>query len=121
MAVTVIVPAPVRVARPNEVTAARFALEDVEITRGMTSSVVPLKAARPFNSVKPPCSKLLAAGDTTREAEVPLVTVKDAVPSCPLNSAVMVTVPGSSPVTCPALMVATDGSEDVHKAHGVRS
>ena len=122
MAITVAVPAPLLVARPVGPTAATFALEDVHITQGVTSLVVPsLKSATAVNCVEPPCSKSVMAGDTTSEVSVALVTVKDALPSCPPNSAVMVAVPGSSPRAWPASMIATDGSEDVHNAHVVRS
>lgn len=48
------------------------------------------------------------------------MTVKPAVPACPSNNATMVAVPGSSPIACPSLMVATDGMDDVHEAKGVR-
>ena len=80
-----------------------------------------LKSARALNSVRPPSSKSVAAGDTAREIGLGPLTVKDAAPTCPSNSAVMVAVPGASPLAFPVLMVATDGIEDVHKANVVRS
>ena len=65
-------------------------------------------------------------GDTTSEVGVAAVTVKLAVPTCPSKSAVMVAVPGASPVASPIvgstpLMVAIDAGEDVHKTNFVRS
>ena len=120
--VTVVVPVPVLVASPDGVIAATSALDDAHVTQGVTSLVVPsLNSASALNCVKPPRSRSRAAGDTTSEAAAALVTVKSAVPACPPNTATMVAVPGSSPLACPALMVAIDGIEDVHKANVVRS
>lgn len=67
----------------------------------------------------------MPAPDERSEVAAALVTVKLAVPSCPPKSAVMVAVPGSSPVACPfvpdaVLMVATDAGEDVHKTEVVK-
>jgi hypothetical protein len=122
VAVTLVVPEPVLVTTPVGVTAATFVLEDVQVTQGVTSLVVPsLKSAKAVNCVKPPCSRLVAAGDTTREMGLAPLTVKEAVPTCPPNSAVMSAVPGASPVAYPVLMMATDGCEDVQKANVVRS
>ena len=127
VAVTVVIPERVLVATPVGVTIATFALEDVQVTDDVTSLVVPsLNSARAVNCVKPPCSRFVAAGDTRSEVAVALVTVKVAVPSCPPKSAVMVAVPGLSPVASPIvagrlLMVATDAGEDVHRTDVVRS
>ena len=122
VAVTVAVPAPVPVARPAGVKVATFALDDAQVTEGVTSLVVPsLKSARAVNWVKPSFSKSAVAGDTTSEVGVALVTVKDAVPNCPSNIATMVAVPGATPVARPVLRVATDGMEDVHNTKVVRS
>ena len=102
VAVTLVAPEPVLVARPVGVTAATFALEDVQVTQGVTSLVVPsLKSAKAVNCVKPPGSRLIAAGDTTSAMGVAPVTVKEAVPICPPNSAPMIVVPGVSPVASP--------------------
>lgn len=85
-----------------------------------------LKSARAVNGVKPPCSRFEPAGDTRTEMGVALVTVKDAVPNCPSNSAVIVAVPVWSPVACPMvagslLMLATDAGDEVHNTDVVRS
>src|SRR5215469_3458771 len=102
LAVTVVVPAPVLVAKPAGVTSATFALEDVHKTQGVTSLVVPsLNSARAVNCITLPGSEAIAAGDTTNEVGVALVTAKDALPIFPSNSAVMIAVPGPSPVASP--------------------
>jgi hypothetical protein len=122
VAVTVVVPAPVLVARPMGVRAATFAPDEVQVNHGVMSLVVTsLKSARALNFLKPPSSKSVAAGDTTREIGLGPLTVKVAAPTCPSNSAVMMDVPGARPVAYPEMMVATDGNEDVHKANVVRS
>jgi|SRR5580658_2751975 len=111
---------------PVRVTIATLASEDVQITDDVTSLVVPsLNSAMAVNRVEPPCSRIVAAADTRSEMAVALVTVKVPVPSCPPKSAVIVAVPGSSPVAWPAvsgrlLMVATDAGEDVHRTDVVR-
>jgi len=61
---------------------------------------------------------LALAGVTLIEVSVALVTVSDAVPTCPANSAEMTVLPGVRPAADPwlplaLLMVATDGAEDV--------
>lgn len=127
VAVTAVIPERVLVAMPVRVTTATFVFEDVQVTDAVTSLVVPsLNSARAVNRVKLPCSRFTAAGDTRNEMAAALVTVKVAVPSCPPKSAVMVAVPGSSPVASPIvagrlLMVATDAGEDVHSTNVVRS
>ena len=99
MAVTAVVPERTLVAMPLEVRTATLGFEDVQVTQGVTSLVVPsLKSAKAVNCVEPPCSRFVLAGDIRSEVSVALVTVKDAVPICPPNSAVMVAVPGWSPV-----------------------
>src|SRR5215469_6720820 len=111
----VVVRAPVLVARPVGVTAARFARDDVQVTLEVTSLVVPSpKSARAVNCGKAPGLKSLTAGDSTKAMELAALTDKVAVPTCPPNSAVMIAVPGATPVARPALMVATDGGVDVH-------
>src|ERR1700692_4306088 len=115
VAVTVVVPVRVLLAPPVGVPPATLAFEDVQVTDDVTSLVVPsLNSARAVNRVKLPCSRFVAAGDTRSEVAVALVTVKVAVPSCPPKSAVIVAVPGSSPVASPIvagrlLVVGTGG------------
>ena len=65
-------------------------------------------------------------GVTVTEIKVVLVTVNDVVPTCPANKAVMVAVPGASPVANPIVppvlfTVATDAGDEVHDAELVRS
>lgn len=99
VAVTAVVPERTLVATPLGVTTATLALEDVQVTQEVTSLVVPsLKSERAVNCVEPPCSRFVPVVDTRSEVGVALVTVKDAVPTCPSNNAVMVPVPGWSPV-----------------------
>src|SRR6202030_591596 len=126
VAVTAVIPERVRVAMPVRVTNATLVFEDVQVTDAVTSLVVPsLNSTRAVNRVKPACSRFMAAGDTRSEVAAALVTARVAVPSCPPKSAVMVAVPGSSPVASPIvagrlLMVATDAGEDVHRTDVVR-
>ena len=75
VAVTVVVPASVLVTIPTDVTAATLSFEDVQDTQRVTS-----------------------AGRSLSEVAAALVTVKLAVPTSPSNNAVMVAVPGWSPV-----------------------
>ena len=127
VAVTAVIPERVLVAMPVRVTNATLVFEDVQVTDAVTSLVVPsLNSTRAVNRVKPACSRFMAAGDTRSEVAAALVTVRVAVPSCPPKSAVIVAVPGSSPVASPIvagrlLMVATDAGEDVHRTDVVRS
>jgi hypothetical protein len=117
----------VLVATPVGVTIATLASDDVQVTDDVTSLVVPsLNSARAVNCVEPPCSRLVAAADTLSDVAIALVIVKVAIPICPPKSAVIVAVPGSSPMAWPIvagrlLMVATDAGEDVHRTDVVRS
>jgi hypothetical protein len=65
-------------------------------------------------------------GVTLIETSVALVTVSDAVPTCPPNNAEITVLPGAMPVANPGLprallMVATDGADDVHPTMPVKS
>ena len=65
------------------------------------------------------------AGPTAIECRVAFVTVRVVVPLSPLNTAVIVVVPGATPVTTPLLsfvllIVATDGEDEVHVTAEVR-
>lgn len=66
------------------------------------------------------------AGVTATEVRVAFETVREAVPTWPANTAVMVTVPGATPVATPMLppallMVATEDEDEVQVTAGVRS
>ncbi len=68
----------------------------------------------------------MLAGVTLIETSVALVTVRDAVPTCPANTAEMRVLPAATPVADPwlpmaLLMVATDGADDVHATMPVKS
>lgn len=103
VAVTAVLPTPAPRATPAAVTVATSCSDEVHVTQGVTSLVVPsLKPAKALNFVEPPCSTSVTAGDTTRELAVAAVTFNWAVPACPSNSATMVEVPGVSPLASPA-------------------
>ena len=122
VAVTAVLPTAALRATPASVTVATPCSEDVQVTQGVTSLVVPsLNFATALNLVEPPCSRSAAAGETTSDVAFAPVTVNWAVPACPLNNATMVEVPGESPLASPRKTVATEGTDDVHRAKFVRS
>lgn len=107
-AFTAVVPAPVLVARPAGVIVATLVVDGSQGIQDVTSSVVtPLK--------------LIRSGNIPNEVAVALVTFKSAIPALSAKTATMVAVPVASPFARPALIVATDGIEDVHKANCVKS
>lgn len=107
---------------PIDVILATSGEENVQVTQGVTSLIVPsLKVAMALNLVELPSSRATAAGDTTMELVFAPVTVSWAVPTCPSNRAAMVEVPEARPLTLPAETVATEGADDVHRTKSVRS
>jgi len=122
VAVTVVIPAPALLAMPADLIVATSGEDNVQVTQGVTSLVVPsLKLAMALNLVEVPSCIAAAAGETTIESVFAPVTVNWAVPTSPSNKATMVEVPGASPLASPAETVATEGAEDVHNTKSVRS
>jgi hypothetical protein len=127
LAVIVVVPVPAVLASPFPPIVATFALDDVQVTWDVRFCVVPsLKVPVAVNCCELPKGMLGELGVTVIEVRVALVTENDAVPTCPANSAVMVAVPGATPLANPfdptvSLTVATDTGEAVHDADPVRS
>lgn len=122
VAVTVVIPARALLAMPADFILATSGEDNVQVTQGVTSLVVPsLKLAMTLNLVELPSCRATAAGDTTIELAFAPVTVSWAVPTSPSSRATMVEVPAASPLTSPAETVATEGAEDVHNAKPVRS
>jgi hypothetical protein len=122
VAVTDVIPAPALLAIPPDVICATSGEDNVQVTQGVTSLVVPsLKLAMALNFVELPSSRAADAGDTTIELVFAPVTVSWAVPTSPSNKATMVDVPGASPLALPAEIVATEGADDVHNTKSVRS
>jgi len=122
VAVTVVIPARALLAMPAGFIVATSGEDNVQVTQGVTSLVVPsLKLPVALNLVEPPSSRAAAAGDTTIELIFAPVTVNWAVPTSPSNNATIVEVPAASPLALPAETVATEGAEDVHNTKSVRS
>jgi len=85
-----------------------------------------LKVPLAVNCCELPTFMLAVTGVTATDVRVALVTVREAVPTWPANTAVMVTVPGATPVAIPMLppallMVATEEEDDVQVTADVRS
>ena len=105
---------------------ATFTLDDVQVTWVVRLCVVPsLKLPVAVNCWELPRAMLALLGVIVIEVRVPLVTVNDAVPTCPANSAVMVAAPGAIPVADPlvpaaSLTLATDAGDEVHNTEFVR-
>ncbi len=77
------------------------------------------------NCCDAPRVMLAGAGVTVIIVKVALVTVRVVDPTTPANVAVMVEVPGATPMTMPelpmaTLTVATDGADEVHVTELVR-
>jgi hypothetical protein len=84
-----------------------------------------LKLPMAVNCWEPPEATLESLGVIVMEVSSALVTVNDAVPTLPANSAVMVAVPGAIPFANPlvpavSLTVATDDGDEVHDTELVR-
>lgn len=126
LAVIVAVPLLTELASPLAVMVATFTLDDVQVIWLVRYCVVPsLKLPTALNRVDPPRAMLALLGVMVIEVRVALVTVNDAVPTCPANTAVMVAVPGAIPFANPlvppeSLMVATDAGDEVHNTELVR-
>ncbi len=106
--------------------AATFTLEDDHVTCAVRSSELPsLKLPIAVNCCEPPRAMLASLGVIVMEVSSALVTVNDAVPTSPANSAVIVAVPGAIPLANPlvpavSLTVATDSGDEVHDTELVR-
>lgn len=127
LAEIVVVPVPAVLANPVVEMVATFMSEEVHATWVVRSSVVPsLKLPVAVNCSELPRPKLGLLGVIVMDVRVALVTVSDAVPTCPAKSAVMVATPGAIPVANPvlpaaSLTVAMDNGEAVQDAEFVRS
>jgi hypothetical protein len=123
----VAVPVTAVLAMPLVAMAATFTLEDVHATCVVRFCVLPsLKFPVAVNCCELPSAMLEALGVTVIDVSVALVTVNDAVPTWPANTAVTVAFPGASPVANPfdpdvSLTVATDAGADVQETEVVRS
>jgi hypothetical protein len=99
VAVTTVLPARALLAMPDDVKLATSGEDSVQVTQGVTSTVVPsLNLAVALNFVEPPSSRAAAAGVTTSELAFAPVTVSFADPTCPSSTATMVEVPELSPL-----------------------
>lgn len=122
VAVTTVLPTWALLAMLDDVILATSGEDNVQVTRDVTSTVVPsLNFAMALNFVEPPSARAADAGVTTSEMAFVPVTVSLADPACPSSTATMVEVPEDSPLAVPAETVATDGAEDVHNAKSVTS
>jgi hypothetical protein len=122
VAVTMLLPARALLAMPDDVILATSGEDNVQVTRGVTSTVLPsLNFAMALNFVEPPSARAADAGVTTSEMAFAPVTVSFADPACPSSTATMVEVPEDRPLAVPTDTVATVGAEDVHIAKSVTS
>lgn len=114
-------------ASPLALIVATLTSDDVHVAWPVRFSVVPsLKLPVAVKRCELPSGMLGLAGVIVIEVSVASVTVSDAVPTSPANSAVMVASPAVSPVASPLLpllspTVATDAGDEVHEADWVRS
>jgi hypothetical protein len=126
-AVIVVVPVPAVLAKPVAFMVATFTLDEDQVTWPVRCSVEPsLKLPVAANCWNVPRAMSALLGVTASEVKVALVTVSDAVPTCPANSADTVAVPGATPIASPLdppelLTVATDAGDEVHDTDEVRS
>ncbi len=126
LAVMVVVPVAAVLAMPLAEIVATFTLEELQVTCVVRISVVPsLKLPVATKGWELPKGILASLGVTVMETKVAFVTVKDAVPTWPENSAVIVASPGTSPIAKPwlpgvSLTVATVMGDAVHDTELVR-
>jgi hypothetical protein len=114
VALTVVVPAATPVASPDESMMAMAVEEDDQCTWVVTFSVEwSANVAMAVNGSVAPAGMLGSAGFTAIETRGAGLTVNTAVPSTPCNVAVIVDIPGATPIASPrAVMVATDVALD---------
>jgi hypothetical protein len=121
------VPVPVVEIAPELLIIATPIFDEVHVTCPLSGSVLPsLNVPVAVNCCGEPKAIVGFTGLIAIELNVAFVTVNEATPTCPANTAVTVTVPGAIPVTWPydpsaTLIVATDGFDDVHCTELVRS
>jgi hypothetical protein len=115
----VLVPVAAVVAKPLEFTDATPTFDELQVTCVLRFSVDPsLKLPTAVNCTDPPAATEGLLGVTVIDVSVALVTVNPAVPNWPANRAVIVALPGETPVAKPLVSVesptvATDeGAED---------
>ena len=127
LAVIVVVPVATELASPSPAIVATFTFDEFQLTCVVRFSTLPsLKFPVALNCCVPPSGMEADVGAIVSETSVASLTVRVAVPTAPANTAVIVAVPGSSPVAHPfvpskSLTVATDTGCDVHPAEPVRS
>ena len=120
------VPTAALFANPPAVIAATLTLEELHATWLVMLKLVPsVKCPVAVNCCDVPRAMFGLGGATVSVVSVALVTVTPVDPTTPANVAVMVEVPGATPITMPALpvatlTVATDGAEEVHVTELVR-
>ena len=126
LAEIVLVPDAAVVARPLPFTLATFTFDELHVTCVLRFSVVPsLKVPVAVNCTDPPAATDGSFGDTVIVVSVALVTVSDELPDWPANKAVIVALPGETPVANPLVSVesptvATDDGAEDHEAEPVR-
>jgi len=124
--VIVVDPLPAVLANPPGLMVATLTSDDDQVTCAVRFSELPsLKLPVAVNCCVPPNDMVVVSGATVMESSVALVTVNVAAPDCPANSAVMVAVPGATPVAKPLvgdalLTVAIDAGDEVQLTELVR-
>src|SRR5438874_2590973 len=104
VALMVAVPAAALVASPFALIVATLTLEEVHAACPVMPMTEPsLNVPAALNCCEAPTLMLALAGVTAIEFSVALVTVTVAVPTCPLNTAEIVALPGATPVARPIL------------------
>ena len=115
VAVMVVVPVAMAVARPLLLTVATDVLDELQMTWAVISWVVPSENVPvAVNCWVAPPAMLGSVGVTATEDRVPEVTVRVVLPEIVPEVAVMVAVPAAMPVARPLLlMIATDVSDEI--------
>ena len=118
VAVMVALPGATPVTTPAALTLAMVASDDAKVAFSVSVVVEPsAKVPVTVRPCVPPATRLTVAGVTVIEVSAALVTVMVAVALCPDDVAVMVALPGATPVTTPPwLTVAMAAAEVVHTA-----
>ena len=122
----VVIPVAALLATPLAFTIATTTFDELHTTWFVRLKVLPsLKLPVAMKRCELPNEIFGLLGETVIEVSVASDTLRDAVPTAPANTAVMVAVPGNMPAARPflldkSLIVATEAGEDVHVTEVVR-
>ena len=120
VAVMVVVPTLIALATPSVLMVAMVGVDDDHVTWPERFMVLPsLNVPIAVNAWVPPCVTVGLGGVTAIDVRVRVFTVKVALPVCPANTAVMLVVPGATPIAIPPfpkalLIVPIPGTDEAH-------